>query len=160
MESPRSTPCVPGATARSARSWPAQNPRPAPPITSTRAPCPRRLCKAARTSSCMRTLKLLSLSGRFRVRRAMPPSIENRMVSYDESFFVIGELQRGSEGTSLAAQDETRIHLPGLERNVVRHDGAARFDLGPAGGANPGPARERQLEPGPLGCGEHRDVRG
>ena len=33
--------------------------------------------------SCICVLKLLSLSGRFKVRRAMPPSTSNRMVSYD-----------------------------------------------------------------------------
>ena len=38
---------------------------------------------ACRTSSCICVLKLLSLSGRFSVRRATPRSTSNRMVSYD-----------------------------------------------------------------------------
>src|SRR5437879_13854790 len=60
MEAARSGGAPPGATALSFRSWPAQKPRPAPVITSTRAGWSFRLASAARTSACISVLKLRS----------------------------------------------------------------------------------------------------
>src|SRR6185436_14708224 len=81
MDSPRSTPSPPGATARSPRSWPAQKPRPAPVNTSTRASLFPTASSARETSSCICTVKELRRSGRLSVSRATPVPISSRMVS-------------------------------------------------------------------------------
>jgi hypothetical protein len=63
----------PPAMAGSARSWPAQKPRPAPVSTSTRMVLSALdAVERVRSSACISPVKLLSLSGRFSVRRAMP----------------------------------------------------------------------------------------
>src|SRR5450830_339297 len=83
MDAPRSTALSPGFTARSDKSWPAQKPRPAPVNSSTRTLASALiLSSASRTSRCMATVKLLSLSGRFSVMTAMPLLFSNRMDSY------------------------------------------------------------------------------
>ena len=69
----------PGATARSPRSCPAQKPRPAPVITSTRASPPASSPSAERTSACIAVLKLFRRSGRLRVSRATPSLIAKMM---------------------------------------------------------------------------------
>ncbi|MNY72916.1 hypothetical protein D3C86_2115750 [compost metagenome] len=67
---------------RSPRSWPAQKPRPAPVISRQRTSAFWRTClRASRTSLCIAGLKLLSCSGRFRVRVATPCSMVKRMCS-------------------------------------------------------------------------------
>src|SRR6185369_13791155 len=79
MDSPRSGRWPPGVTARSPRSCPAQKPRPEPVMTSTRVSGESIWSMACATSLCMSTVKLLSLSGRFRVMRATPSPCSNRM---------------------------------------------------------------------------------
>src|ERR1700730_3910643 len=163
MDSPRSIPWLPGATARSPKSCPAQKPRPAPVSTSTLAPAAGSRSKACRTSACMTRLKLLSLSGRFNVNRAMPASTLNRMVSYDimnsrcpyRSFFVVAQLERSGGGARLAAQDESGLELPRREGNVVHHVHLSRNNAHAAGCANAGPTGEREFEPRVLGGVEH-----
>src|SRR5258708_16265208 len=163
MDSPRSIPWLPGATARSPKSCPAQKPRPAPVSTSTLAPAAGKRSKACRTSPCMTTLKLLSLSGRFNVNRAMPAATLNRMVSYDimnsqcpyRSFFVVAQLEHSGGGARLAAQDESGIELPRRQGNVVHHVHLSRNDAHAAGCANAGTTREREFEPRALGGVEH-----
>src|SRR5258708_23735155 len=149
MDSPRSIPWLPGATARSPRSCPAQKPRPAPVSTSTLAPAAGRRSKACRTSACMTKLKLLSLSGRFNVNRAMPASTLNRMVSYDimnsrcpyRSFFVVAQLELSGGRTRLAAQDESRIEFPRRQGDVVHHVHLPLDDAYAARCADAGPTR-------------------
>src|SRR6202795_190842 len=164
MDSPRSIPpWSPGATARSPKSCPAQKPRPAPVRTSTLAPASGKRSKASRTSVCMATLKLLSLSGRFNVNRAMPASTLNRIVSYDimtsprpyRSFFVVAQLELSGGRTRLAAQDESRIEFPRRQGNVVHHVHLPLNDAYAARCADAGPTREREFEPRALGGVEH-----
>ena len=63
------------------RSCPAQKPRPAPVMSSTRADASARTApRASRTSACIASLKLLRRSGRFSVRRAAPPSQREKNV--------------------------------------------------------------------------------
>src|SRR5712691_1600306 len=164
MDSPRSISSrLSGATARSPKSWPAQKPRPAPVSTSTLAPAAGRRSKACRTSVCMTVLKLLILSGRFRVNRAMPCSTLNRMVSYDiissqcpyRSFFVVAQLEKSGGGARLAAQDESRIEFPGRQRNGVHHIHLSRNAAHAAGCADAGATGEREFEPRAFGGLEH-----
>src|SRR6185437_6399088 len=169
MDSPRSGAAEPGATARSPRSWPAQKPRPAPVNTSTRAAAPDSVANACCTSSCIRVLKLLSLSGLFKVRRAMPPSTPNKIVSYamrilwaaraaPRLLVIVADAERGGGGSCLAAQHETRLDLPGLQGNIVSHGRRPLGDLRAAGGANARTARERQFETRPLRRLEHGGI--
>ena len=82
MVSPRSTGAPPGLTFRSDRSWPAQKPRPAPVSTTARQPSSASIAaNAARSATCISTLKLLSRSGRFSVSRVTPPCRSTRTVS-------------------------------------------------------------------------------
>jgi len=70
------------AMSGSARSWPALKARPAPVNTRTRIDLSDwTRSSAVRNSACMAPVKLFSLSGRFSVRRATPPSTMKRMFS-------------------------------------------------------------------------------
>src|SRR5205085_11901595 len=126
MEAARSGGAPPGATALSFRSWPAQKPRPAPVITSTRAGWSFRLASAARTSACISVLKLLRRSGRLRVSRAMPSAVPNRMFrqptffSAPRSFLVVIELERGSLHARLTREHLAGLQLPLLQPVVLR----------------------------------------
>lgn len=63
---------APGVKSRSARSWPAQKPRPAPVRISARAPAASTSSSADCSSRCIARVKLFSLSGRLSVIVATP----------------------------------------------------------------------------------------
>src|SRR3954462_13948258 len=80
MVTERSIGAAPAATLRSARSCPAQKPRPAPVSNTTRtSDSSRARSRAAFSRWCISGLKALSLSGRLSVMRRTPLSSETRI---------------------------------------------------------------------------------
>src|SRR5437762_1639683 len=142
-DSPRSTPSPPGATARSDKSCPAQNPRPAPVISSARiSGSSSALDSACATSSCICTVKLLRRSGRLSVSFAAPLLTSNRMVSYAiattsnrRTLRPLGRSLGYSDDTS-SANDRRRAGAPGGRASPV----ARRYRTG-LGNRNRGGAR-------------------
>src|SRR5579864_2519199 len=160
MEAARSGVAPPGATARSPRSCPAQKPRPAPVITSTRAPAVLTVPSAARTSSCIAVLKLLSRSGRLKVSRATPALTSKRIVCsltfVSVSLLVVVELERSALHPRLTGEHVALLELPVLQSIVLRHHHLAPDHLGAAGRAHARATGERQLHPGAGRRIEHR----
>src|SRR5919199_1930693 len=68
----------PADSRNSVRSWPTQNPRPAPVTTTARTSSSRASLNAAWSARCIAALKAFSTSGRFSVIVRTPPS---RLVS-------------------------------------------------------------------------------
>ena len=111
-------------TATSARSCPAQNPRPAPVTRSARiAWSLSTRASACDTSSCIAAVKLLSRSGRLSVRRATPSSAtSNRIVC---QVIVFSSRRRASYTRQGASSRRIRGGQRG-ERSSGRVPGAAR----------------------------------
>ena len=102
MDSPRSTAGAPGATARSPRSCPAQNPRPAPVSTKTRAPARGRLGQRMPHLVVHRHIEAVELVGPVQSQpcdAALDDEQDGfighrRAPGLPGSFLVIGQLQR------------------------------------------------------------------
>src|ERR1051325_1609366 len=125
----------PGASRNSVRSWPTQNPRPAPVITTARTSAARASLRAAPSARCMSALNALRTSGRLSVIFRTAPSrvVSTSAIPEEPRRLAAVACVRAEQGPGTAEPRRARAHereppVPGWAHHGL--DPAAAEPLG------------------------------